>query len=173
MGRVLTSDELYKASGGAKQFGRRIRELRNEEGWPIPTHNDRSDLKPGEYLLESHPPENPGYQFARKLSTRLRAQVLERNGYTCQMSGLSAGEPNPNRGGAKTKLQVSHIVDKSLGGDDTLSNLKTFCMTCNQGAQNLVQEPPSRIWLLSQLRRANVDDQEAALNWLKNKFREN
>ena len=170
IGKVVSSDELYDASGGAKQFGRRIRELRSEEGWPIRTHNDRQDLKPGEYMLEDHPPENPGYQFARKLSTRLRAQVLERNGYTCQMCGLGAGEPDPNRGGAKTKLQVSHVIDKSLGGDDSLSNLKTFCMTCNQGAQNLVQEPPSKIWLLSQIRRANNDDQLAALRWLLDKY---
>lgn len=64
IGKVVSSDELYDASGGAKQFGRRIRELRSEEGWPIRTHNDRQDLKPGEYMLEDHPPENPGYQFA-------------------------------------------------------------------------------------------------------------
>ena len=88
---------------------------------------------------------------------------------TCQMCGPGAEEPDPNRGGAKTKLQVSQVVDKSLGGDDSLGNLKTFCMTCNQGAQNLVQEPPSKIWLLSQLRRANNDDQLAALRWLQDK----
>jgi 5-methylcytosine-specific restriction endonuclease McrA len=89
------------------------------------------------------------------------------------MCGLSAGEPDPNRGGAKTKLQVSHVTDMSHGGGNTLNNLKTFCMTCNQGAQNLVQEPPSKIWLLSQIRRAKNDDQQAVLEWLKKRFLEN
>ena len=30
-----------------------VRELRNEEGWQILSHKDRSDLKPGQYLLET------------------------------------------------------------------------------------------------------------------------
>ena len=46
IGRVITSDELKEASGGASEWGRRVRELRNEEGYQILTHNDRSELKP-------------------------------------------------------------------------------------------------------------------------------
>ena len=32
IGSVLTSEELQKVSGGASEWGRRVRELRNEEG---------------------------------------------------------------------------------------------------------------------------------------------
>jgi 5-methylcytosine-specific restriction endonuclease McrA len=173
VGKVIQSDALFEASGGAMQYSRRIRELREEEGWPIKTHNDRNVLKPGEYLLEALPSEKKPYRFSRNISKRLRAQVLERNGYTCQMCGIGAGDPDPNNQNRPTRLHVSHVIDKESGGQDTPSNLKAFCSTCNQGAQSLVQEPPSKIWLLSQLRRANVEDQEAALNWLKSKFREN
>lgn len=170
IGRVLSADELYEASGCAKEFARRIRELRNDEGWPIKTHNDVSTLRPGQYILESNPPQNPPYRFAKSLSTRLRAQVLERNGYFCQMCGLEAGQPDPERGGARTILQVGHIIDKSHGGTDAITNLRTLCAKCNQGANNIAQEPPSHSALLAQVRRAGVNDQQKILQWLKAKL---
>ena len=49
----MASDELRKASGNISEWARRIRELRTEEGYQILTHNDRGDLTPGQYLLES------------------------------------------------------------------------------------------------------------------------
>lgn len=58
IGKVMHSDELREVAG-IREWARRVRELRNEEGYPILTHNDRSDLKPGEYLLESPKPQ-PG-----------------------------------------------------------------------------------------------------------------
>ena len=51
IGRVIESKELQSASGGASEWARRVRELRDEEGYQILSHNDRSDLKPGQYLL--------------------------------------------------------------------------------------------------------------------------
>lgn len=35
IGRVVESHELQAAADGAGQYGRRLRELRDEEGWPI------------------------------------------------------------------------------------------------------------------------------------------
>ena len=171
IGRVVSSDELYAASGGAVEYARRLRELRNQEGWPIRTHNDLDRLSPGEYILEGEPPPAGTYKFASNISISLRAQVIGRNGSTCQMCGLGAGEPDHNRFGAKTVLHVGHIEDKQHGGSDTLTNLRTLCMTCNLGARDLTQEPPSGSWVLQQLRRAKIDDQKAALEWLQKKFR--
>jgi hypothetical protein len=51
VGRIMDSDELREVAGGITEWGRRVRELRNEEGYQILTHNDRNDLKPGQYLL--------------------------------------------------------------------------------------------------------------------------
>ena len=50
VGKVLNSDTLREVAG-TSEWGRRVRELRNEEGMNILTHNDRSELKPGQYLL--------------------------------------------------------------------------------------------------------------------------
>jgi len=50
VGSILNSDTLREVAG-TSEWGRRVRELRNEEGMNIVTHNDRSELKPGQYLL--------------------------------------------------------------------------------------------------------------------------
>lgn len=55
IGRVLSSAEMQEASGGVAEWARRTRELRDQEGWPILTHNDSAELKPGQYLLERAP----------------------------------------------------------------------------------------------------------------------
>lgn len=85
------------------------------------------------------------------------------------MCGLTPGDIDPETG-RKVRLHVSHVIDKSLGGKDELSNLKTFCSTCNQGAKNITPEKPSKVWLLSQVRRAGADEQRAVYEWLKTKF---
>jgi len=85
------------------------------------------------------------------------------------MCGLTPGDIDPGRD-RKVRLRIGHIVDKSLGGKDELSNLRTLCSTCNQDAKNMTGEKPTWIWLLSQLRRSGQDEQRAALNWLNKKF---
>ena len=167
-GRVIESAELQAAADGAIQYSRRLRELREQEGWPILSHNDTTDLKPGQYLLKKAPPA-AGPKFASGISARLRAAVLDRNGFTCQMCGLTPGEIDPATG-RKVRLHVGHIKDKSLGGKDELSNLRSLCSTCNQGAKNVTTEKPSTIWLKSQVRRAGIDEQRAVYDWLKQKF---
>jgi hypothetical protein len=42
VGKVLDSKTLKSVAGDASEWARRIRELRNEEGLNIQTHNDRS-----------------------------------------------------------------------------------------------------------------------------------
>lgn len=53
LGKVVESREIQLASGGAVEWARRVRELRNEEGYQILSHKDRADLKPNQYLLET------------------------------------------------------------------------------------------------------------------------
>ena len=53
IGRIVESRDIQAASGGAVEWARRVRELRNEEGYQILSHKDRADLKPNEYILET------------------------------------------------------------------------------------------------------------------------
>jgi hypothetical protein len=163
----MSSDELRKVAGGITEWARRVRELRNEEGFQILTHNDKSELKPGQYVLLDPKPK-PAFQ--REVSKELRAQVLDRNGFTCQMCGAVAGEPHPDDTGRKTRLHIGHIVDKSVGGSDDLSNLRAICSICNEGAANLTHDRPSALKLLVQLRRASSAEQLQVLDWLVSKF---
>ena len=87
------------------------------------------------------------------------------------MCGLTPGDTDPATG-RKVRLHIGHIVDKNLGGKDELSNLRTLCSTCNQGAKNITTEKPSTVWLLSQIRRAGLNEQRAAFEWLRKKFGE-
>jgi 5-methylcytosine-specific restriction endonuclease McrA len=65
---------------------------------------------------------------------------------------------------------MGHIIDKSKGGTDVTNNLRALCSNCNEGLQNTALPRPSRIQLLSLVRRATVEDQRVLLDWLEKKF---
>lgn len=166
IGEILESDILREIAG-TSEWARRVRELRNEEGYQILTHNDRSDLKPGQYVLDDPKPQPA---FAREISKETRAYILDRNGYTCQMCGAVAGEQHPYDPTRLTRLHIGHIIDKSMGGTDDPSNLRALCSVCNEGAANLTLDRPSYEKLLVQIRRASGSDQLKVLEWLVRKF---
>jgi len=167
IGNVLESKDIQKASGGAVEWARRVRELRNEDGYQILSHKDRASLKPNQYVMETIE-RVPA--FTRGISKETRAWVLERNGYTCQMCGVAAGDPDPFGGNRTVRLTIGHIIDKSKGGEDTPHNLRAVCTNCNEGLLNTSLPKPDRIHLLAQIRRATIQDQEAVLDWLLQKF---
>lgn len=167
LGRVMDSEELREVAGDISEWARRVRELRNEEGYLIQTHHDRAQLKPGQYLLES---AKPRPAFARGISKEARAFVLDRNGFTCQMCGAVAGEVHPYDEARKTRLHIGHVIDKSLGGSDEPNNLRAICSVCNEGASNLTLQRPDLAKLLVQVRRATAADQRVLLAWLAKKF---
>lgn len=167
VGRIMDSEELRDISGNQSEWARRVRELRSEEGYQILTHNDRSELKPGQYLLEDAKPQPA---FERVISKETRAFVLDINGFTCQMCGAVAGESHPYDPTRKTRLHIGHIIDKSQGGDDEPSNLRALCSVCNEGASNLTLDRPTSQKLLIQVRRAKGNDQIELLKWLIGKF---
>lgn len=167
LGKIVESKDIQGASGGAVEWARRVRELRNEDGYQILSHKDRANLKPNQYLMET---SKRLPSFARNISKETRARVLERNGFTCQMCGLAAGDHDPFNASRTVRLTMGHIIDKSKGGSDTAENLRAVCTNCNEGLQNTSLPKPDRIHLLSQIRRATIDDQKAVLDWLAEKF---
>ena len=166
VGEILDSNTLREIAE-ISEWARRIRELRNEEGYQILTHHDRSDLKPGQYILENMKPQPA---FVHEISKETRAYVLDRNGFTCQMCGAVAGEPHPYDPSRKTRLHIGHVIDKSMGGTDDPSNLRALCSICNEGAANLTLDRPSHEKLLIQVRRATGADQLKVLECLIKKF---
>lgn len=167
IGRVINSKEIQKASGWAAEWARRVRELRDEQGYKILSHKDRADLKPGQYIMLS---EKRKPAFARGISKETRAIVLERNGFTCQSCGLAAGDPDPFHEIRTIRLTMGHIIDKSKGGLDTSSNLKAVCTNCNEGLQNASLPKPDTVQLLAQIRRGTIESQLVVLDWLIKKY---
>lgn len=168
IGRVLEWEELRQASGNITEWARRVRELRQGEGYQILTHNDRNDLKPGQYLLLDPKPQPA---FDGTISKETRAYVLDRNGYTCQSCGAAAGEPHPYDPTRKVRLQMGHVIDKSKGGTDDPANLRAICSVCNEGLQNITPMRPDLKHLLIQVRRARAEDQLEVMRWLQTKFK--
>ena len=167
VGDLVEGEAIRAAAGGITEWARRLRELRNEFGFDIASHKDSRDLKPGQYMLRSR---DRGPVHRRAISKETRALVLERDGYTCQMCGLGAGDPDPTSPGRTVRIVMGHIIDKSDGGEDSQGNLRAICDACNSGLQNCSPPRPKRIELLKLLRRATVEDQLAALAWLKGRF---
>jgi len=167
IGRVMDTEELRNIADNQSEWARRIRELRTEEGYQILTHNDRSGLKPGQYLLETPKPQPA---FTRAISKETRAFVLDRNGFTCQMCGAVAGEPHPYDTTRNTRLHLGHVIDKSMGGTDDPANLRAICSVCNEGASNATLTRPDLQKLLVQVRRGTSQDQLEVMRWLLKKF---
>lgn len=166
-GVVLDGSRIREASGGITEWARRVRELRDEFGYEISSHKDLDALKPGQYMLRSahRRPAAP-----RSISKETRAWVLERDGYTCQMCGRGAADADPTSTFRRTRLAIGHIIDKSDGGPDTADNLRAVCEACNSGLQNTSPPKPRRVELMKQLRRATIEDQRCAFEWLKSRF---
>jgi 5-methylcytosine-specific restriction endonuclease McrA len=165
LGTIFDSDQLREIAG-ISEWARRVRELRNEEGYQILTYMDKKSLKQGQYLLET---DKRMPSFSRGISNKTRALVLDRDGSTCKMCGAVAGEPH-HHDNRLTKLHVSHIIDKSMGGTDDLSNLRALCSICNEGAANITPDRPTSDKLLIQIRRAGEPEQLKVLQWLMKKF---
>ena len=108
--------------------------------------------------------------FAQGISVQLQDDVIAHEDLFCRMCGVIPGDID-DLTGLKVKFHIGHIVDKNIGGKEELSNLRTLCSTCNQGAKNITAEKPTGLWLLSQVRRAGQDEQFAVLKWLREKFK--
>lgn len=166
VGTIVTTKQIRRVAG-ISEYARRIRELRDEEGYQIMSHNDRAELKPGQYILET---TKRNTVVSRNINPQLRNEILERNGYTCQRCGAGAGDADPYNPGRKIRLHIDHIKPISQGGTDTKSNLRVLCSACNQGKSNV--QPPSETTLniLAKIRKLGRADQIEVYDFLKRKF---
>ena len=147
VGKIVTTAEIRELTH-VSEYARRIRELRDDEGMQIISHNDRADLKPGEYMLLSL---ERAPRFSHKIDKVQRARILERNGLTCAMCGATAGDQDPYTPGRKIRLHVDHINPDGLTADE---NLRVLCNNCNEGRSNLAVPPaPNTLGILRQIRK--------------------
>ncbi len=166
VGKVVSTHAISKIAG-IREYARRIRELRDEEGMQIQSDKDRQDLKPGEYILislERRP------VIGRGISPQLRNEILERNGFTCQRCGATAEDTDPFNPDRKVRLHVDHKIPISQGGTDDRRNLQVLCSACNQGRSNIQTPTESALNIIARIRRAPRAVQQEIYEMLKSKF---
>lgn len=105
--QVVTRDELdYVAK--IKEGSRRLRELRDEQGWPIESHIDDPDLQPGQYRLASAAEEDRRDPRQRLYPENLREQIFERDDYTCRICGRNRDRAEM-AGDTRFYLELHHL----------------------------------------------------------------
>jgi hypothetical protein len=166
VGVVLTTQQIREIAG-ISEYGRRIRELRDQEGLQIKSHVDRSDLKPGEYILVAI--ERKPF-ISKGISPPLRNEILERNGFTCQLCGAGPGDSDPFNPNRKVRLHIDHIKPLSQGGTNDKSNLRVVCSACNQGRSNIQIPSETVLNVLARIRRLSKASQREIFEKLKKKF---
>lgn len=164
IGKIVTTEQISKIAK-IHDYQRRIRELRNDEGLQILSYRDRHDLKPNEYILVSL---DRLPRFSHAIDKAQRARILERNGFTCGMCGVTAGELDPYNPIRKVLLHVDHINPDGKTNDD---NLRVLCHNCNEGRSNLAVPPTSNtLSVIRTIRRLPRDEQRRIFEELKKKF---
>jgi len=123
VGHAVTGEELRYLAKDNKEWARRTRELRTEDGWPIATcMQGRPDLAIGEYVLEE---DKQAEVHDRNIPDSVRVNVLERDNYRCTYCGWS--HDDLKKGDPRKLLELHHLEEHSKGGANTEENLKTLC----------------------------------------------
>lgn len=126
MGQVVTTEELaYVAK--AREFGRRVRELRTEDGYAIATRfTGRPDLAMGEYILEST--ERVAEPHDRKIPFDIQSQIYESARNACQLCGWKRDRWTRDD---PRILELHHIAEHAAGGSNVPENLVVLCSRCH------------------------------------------
>jgi hypothetical protein len=108
VGRVVTRDQIDYVARIA-EGSRRVRELRDEHGWPIESHVDDPDLQPSEYRLISKAAKDRRDPSQRLYPDDLRQRIFERDNYTCAVCGRDRAKAEA-AGDKRFYLEVHHKV---------------------------------------------------------------
>jgi hypothetical protein len=124
--QVVTTEELAYVAR-AKEFGRRVRELRTEQGYAIATRfTGRPDLRMGEYVLETL--ERISEPHDRQIPFEVQKAVYERDANTCRLCGWDRQKWTRDD---PRILELHHIEEHHRQGKNTADNLIVLCSRCH------------------------------------------
>ncbi len=126
------------SSGSATEKALRNRKAENNPDFMHKTISSRPKKSTSNSYVKEEPMVKSSYQSnteqitsrVRNVSLSTRANVFERDNYTCQMCGRTISDG--------VKLEIDHIIPVSKGGSDNMSNLQTLCFDCNRGKSNKI-----------------------------------
>ena len=123
VGQEITGEELKYLAKDKKEWARRVRQLRTEQGWPIVTKNSgREDLAVGVYVLEE---DRQAYEHDRSIPDLVRVAVLQRDRFKCVECGWHRGMLSPDD--PRKMLELHHNQHHKDKGTNTVDNLITLC----------------------------------------------
>jgi hypothetical protein len=123
VGQEITGEELKYLAKDKKEWARRVRELRTEQGWPISTKNSgRSDLPIGVYVLEA---DRQAEVHDRSIPDPVRLAVLQRDGFRCVECGWSRSMLTPED--PRKFLELHHRTYHKDKGANSVENLVALC----------------------------------------------
>lgn len=132
VGEVVTRDQIDYV-GKISESIRRVRELRDEHGWPVDSHVDDPTLGPGEYRLTSNDPVDRRDPLQRLYPEGLRQKIFERDDYTCQACDRDRRKAEA-AGDSRFYLEVHHkvavaddLIEMPLAERNNMDNLITLC----------------------------------------------
>ncbi len=126
-GKVVTTEELAYVAKDAKEFARRVRELRTEQGYLVATRfTGRPDLSVGQYVLQST--ERVAEPHDRRIPDDVQKSVYTRDQNTCRICGWvrerwSVADPRI--------LELHHLDQHQKGGANKAKNLAVICSKCH------------------------------------------
>ena len=125
IGEPVESETLARISG-IRQYARRVRELRNEEGFVIDSTRTRAELGQNDYFVV----EVRDVDEKSRISAQTRYEQLQRE-EACRICGRTVDHSDVNY------MEVDHIesfvdYDDAEAVNDP-SNLRTLCDECHHG----------------------------------------
>lgn len=127
VGRVVTTEELAYVARDAKQYARRVRELRTEDGYAVATRfTGRPDLKVGQYVLQSK--DRIAEPHDRKIAQDVERAVYDRDQNTCRVCGWNFDRWS---GTDPRILELHHLEHHVDGGGNVAGNLMVICSKCH------------------------------------------
>lgn len=116
-------------------------DLSKPNGPPMtkPSRFDRRTSKAKKKQEEDAEIEQATKPKRKSIGSRLRAMVMERDGYKCVKCGT--------KGTPENDLQIGHKVPVCQGGTNDEDNLRTECRACNVGSggrRSVADSPPPK-----------------------------
>lgn len=167
----VTDDE---GPNSKEHVQRRLRELRDRDGWDIPSRKYDRSVPQGYYRLDvvgwhlglgtKRPP-------AKQITDSIRRKVFGRDGNRCVLCGIGSNEPYPDNPRRKAVLTVGHVVPRSHGGLSGVGNLRTECSICNETARANTARPISLEEFREKVRSLASADKSRLDEWVTQGYR--
>ncbi|OHU46412.1 HNH endonuclease [Mycobacteroides chelonae] len=176
VGETFTTKEGRSALGepdtpnADEHFQRRLRQLRDKDGWVIPSRKYDPSLAPEQYRVDKvgwHP--GCGVERPKKttISKRKQRTVFDRDGWRCVVCGAGSNEPRIGNPDKTVALTVGHVLSNDYGGGIDVRNLRTECSDCNEPIRSDGKKPESPEEVETAIRTLKKADRVRLAQWIE------